>query len=43
MCRCIEVCECVGMSRMILGVEVISMKCSVVWGELGEKCPQMPA
>ncbi len=33
-----EVCERVGTSRMILGVvEVISIKCSVVLGELGEK------
>ena len=36
-----EVCECVGKSRMILGVvEVIGIKCRVV---LGEKRPQMPA
>ena len=38
-----EVCECVGTSGMILGVEVIRIKCRVVLGELGEKRPQMPA
>ena len=39
-----EVCERVGTSRMILGVvEVISIKCRVVLGELGEKRPQMLA
>ena len=39
-----EVCERVGTCRMILGVvEVISIKCRVVLGELGEKHPQMPA
>ena len=40
-CRCMEVCERVGTSRMIVGVaEVITIKCRVV---LGEKRPQMPA
>ena len=32
-CRCMEVCERIGTSRMILGVvEVISIKCRVVLG-----------
>ena len=40
-----EVCERVGTSGMILGVvEVISIaRVHCVLGELGEKCPQMPA